>query len=257
MITAASFGVAELEHLCENDVMLPKERAEYKDAAKMTTVLDALVAEAQIRKAAGGNYEFTPVPAQRFLPKGWTGEEVRRYYYENGSGFGSLRDTMCVKVCNEVKAVIGVYESAEVARAAGNATEATTLQNKADAQWGVLHADEKVSSDHDTYPNTAAWKTEYSTSSNYHADHIEPLAWLWEHAGQNDCPHADRLEKCGGAGKNLRPMWGPDNSGKGATGPGGKTGEYMRKPWVGPSFTGPGTGGMMDAGYNGTFRLSI
>ena len=53
-------------------------------------------------------------------------------------------------------------------------------------------------------------------------------------------------------------MWGPDKSGKGARGPDGKIGEYMRMPWVGPSFTGPSDNGdIMDAGYGAEFRLSL
>ncbi|MBK7537512.1 MAG: hypothetical protein IPI49_19495 [Myxococcales bacterium] len=152
VITTVPFGISELEHLCEHDPKLPKECPEYKDVAKMTEVLDALISERAVRKISGGKYEFTPVPPQRFLPAGWTGEEVRRHYFENGSGFGSLRDKMCQDVCHEVVAVIAVYEEAESALAKGDSAEQQKLRRKADALWADLRNDEKVSKDHPTYP---------------------------------------------------------------------------------------------------------
>jgi hypothetical protein len=257
VITAVPFGILELEHLCEHDPKLPKECPEYKDVAKMTEVLDALIAERAVRKTLGGKYEFTPVPPQRFLPAGWTGEEVRRYYYENGSGFGSVRDKMCQRVRDEVVAVIAQHEAADNLRASGKIEESTALTATAASRWQELYDDEKVSSQHAAYPNTPEWKAKYSASASYHADHVEPLAWLWEFQNQNNAKHEERLAKAGGL-NNLRPMWGPDNSGKGAKGPDGRAGEYMRKPWVGPDFTGPATSGdSMDAGYGAAFRVSM
>lgn len=254
-ITSPTFAVEELAQFCENDEKLPKERAEYADKDKMTKVFDVLVREQVVRQTSKQRWEFVPVPAQRFLPVGWTGADVRARYFENGSGFSSERDRICRAVCEEVVAVIFLYERAEDALMRSNRGEHENLRRKADLKWSVLYQKERVSKDHPSYPG-AEWKVRYASISNYHADHVEPLAWLWEHQRYNNVAHASRLKKCGDP-INLRGMWGPDNSGKGARGPDGKIGEYMRVPWVGPSFTGPcETGDIMDAGYGAQFRLN-
>jgi hypothetical protein len=256
-ITVSTFAIEEIAMFCENDQKLPKERGEYRDNDKMTKVFDVLVREQVVRQTSRRRWEFTPVPAQRFLPAGWTGAEVRARYFENGSGFSNERARICSAVCAEVVAVISLYERAEDALSRGRAAEHDEIKRRADLQWDELRDNEKVSRDHRKFPADAASKAMYSSISTYHADHIEPLAWLWEHRGFNNVDHAKRLKKCGSA-KNLRGMWGPDNCGKGARGPDGKIGEYMRMPWVGPLFTGPtDTGDMMDAGYGDQFRLCL
>jgi hypothetical protein len=255
VITATTFGAAELAQFCDVDGKLPKERPEYKIPAKMNEVLNTLVdPEKVLNRVPGGKYEYADIPARRFLPKSWKGEEVRRYYFINGSKFDSKKKTIAADVTTEVTDVIAIYDEAANAKAAGDVAQETKLRARANTKWKVLHAKEKVSHLDQVYPETAAARAAYSTSSSYHADHVKPLAWLWEFENHNDVTQDVRREMTDGD-DNLRPMWGPDNSGKGAK-YNGQTGSYERKMWVGPNFRGPGNGTTWDAGYGEEFRRS-
>jgi hypothetical protein len=230
--------------------------AEFNDPTKLVTVLTDLVATKDI-EAVGGKYQFTPKPSQRYLPAGWKGEQVRQYYYEYGSGFDTKRDKMVAKAHTEVMDAIKIYEDADTARKGGDTAGADRLKKQADAKWFDLHDRKIVSSDHASYPGGAGVRALYNDTSNYHADHIQPLAYLWDAGGQNDVEFKTRQESCGGDA-NLQVMWGKDNMSKGSKVSADEDGKFMRKPWVGPNFTDPmDKGEIWNAGHGGTFRDSV
>jgi len=199
-------------------------------SACIEDIVRVLLAKSEIETVSGG-YSWSDIPEKRFFPSGWKGETIRAKFYVNGSGFGTMRNTIFerdlgtkMKPGRIWKAIL-LFENSS--------------PNAEDA-WEELIADELVS---DQPFDSALVASVYTKKSTYDVDHAVALAKHWcvgddTVSGDAQIPGfnstQDARQDIAGNKDHLRLMPGGDNRGRGAEGYG-----YMQKPYVGRDFQGP------------------
>jgi hypothetical protein len=215
------FTLADLKSFLLSRPGMPKHDGSYTPTV-LDAVADKMVAakDLKVKSVKGAKrYYFEKMPAQRALPKSWSGEDVRNKLYINGSGFSTARDTVRNEGIARIKAVIDLY-------AAGKT-------KFADAGWAALLRDGLVIDKRFVKSKANAGPNGYLNLKNMDADHQLPLAKHWVRTGWDSAWGARQTEAGHG---NLQPLHFKNNRSKGAEGAG-----YMQKPYVGPGFSGPGT----------------
>ena len=216
-----TFSTADVRAFCVTAKVVPDTSLTPSAMAGLMRVLSSRN-EIKETSPGTGTYMWAPMPPQRFLPDAWDGEEVRRLYYINGSGFGSTSQTVRTRDMGQIRRTITLYDAGQI-------------EDHEDL-WDSLKA-LRIVSDHTYDP---AKKAAYLDQGNYDVDHLLPLAKHWCIGGLGTSPGNDTDEgtrqRIAGNDSNLRMVPSSDNRSKSAEGYG-----YKQRWWVGPNFRGPGS----------------
>ena len=155
--------------------------------------------------------EAKEIPNRRYLPNDF---KVRRWLYENGSGFGSMKK----KVRKN-----GLDEILEKIRTAKNNS---TLPLTKKRIWNQLIRDGQIPSD----ATISGYTLTEAANAEYDVDHIKPLARHWHESGYNSTDRA-RHDIAGGEDNLLLMLSSVNRS------IGGEGYYYVDKFYVGKDFS--------------------
>lgn len=211
------FTNADIKTFLAADERTPRDESLYTDAV-LVRVVNELKGNG-LTEASGG-YQWSLEDVEwRDLPTSWSGEDVRRKYYINGSDFASARGTIQSRGISRISRTIADIESGDPIRMASGTRS-----------WATL-ASQEVVPDPSYNPRR---RSDYTNPSNFDVDHATPLAYHWLYLEGNNMGANERQSVAGSGGGNLKLMWASLNRSKGAAGPRG-VGAYVRR--VGRSFT--------------------